>query len=247
MRETVAADGVEPSEQAYETRVPTEERSAPCVLDVRATHSLTAHERSSDTFGMRARWFVCIGLGFVAGVCACVGDSTPVPDGGGNDATTGSDACAAISNQPGVDCFNGSRCTVETQTCCVGLTGQGIIGQCGAQGSCGAQPYQETWSCDKGFDCPPSATKCCAGPEATSTLFGGLNSGSCPFQLHVSVPADAGPDSAPPPFTIASCQTSCPQVQLCATDSECGDGGLRCVPVEFSQSSFSKTFGVCLP
>jgi hypothetical protein len=161
---------------------------------------------------------------------------------------------ATISDQPGVDCFAGNRCTPTTQDCCVGLTGGGLIGQCGATGSCGpsVKPYFETWSCDKSFDCPATATKCCAGPEATSTLFGGLNGGGCPLQLHVSIdagPGDAGndPDAAPPIFTIASCQTSCANLQLCATDSECGDAGLHCLPVEFTQPPFSKTFGVCLP
>ncbi len=180
---------------------------------------------------------------------ACVGDSNPTPDGG-SDATT-NDACVAISSQPGVDCFNGNRCTPETQTCCVGLTGSGIIGSCSDAGTCGlaTQPYFETWTCDKSFDCPAQAPKCCAGQQATQTLFGGLNSGGCPLQLHVSVDAgadDGGSDGGPPIFTIALCQASCPSIQLCATPAECG-ASLRCVPVEFQQSSFSKTFGVCLP
>jgi hypothetical protein len=201
---------------------------------------------------MRIRFFLLSG-GLVLN--ACVGDSTPAVDGG-NDASidvTSTDggspeACATISNQPGVDCFAGGRCTPETQQCCVGLTGQGLIGQCGdaSATACGTQPYFETWACDKGFDCPANAAKCCAGQEATATLFTGLSSGACPIQLHVEV-GDAGPDAFSAPFTIASCQTSCANAQLCATDSECGDAGLHCVPAEFTQSSNSKTFGVCLP
>lgn len=196
--------------------------------------------------------FLVLAVGLT--LTACVGDSNPTVDGG-NDATTnndsGGDACVAISNQPGVDCFNGNRCTPETQNCCVGLTGSGIIGSCTDAGTtCGlaTQPYFETWTCDKSFDCPPQAAKCCAGQEAAQTLFGGLNSGGCPLQLHVSFDGGAGDagDAGPPIFTIAACQADCPSIQLCATASECGSN-LRCVPVEFTQSSFSKTFGVCLP
>ncbi|HEX4512630.1 MAG TPA: hypothetical protein VH054_03815, partial [Polyangiaceae bacterium] len=131
--------------------------------------------------------------------------------------------------------------------CCVGLTGGGLIGQCEDAGACGANPYQETWDCDKTFDCPAQAPKCCASAQAGATLFGGLNEGGCPLQLQVTVPTDAGSDAGPPPpFTIASCATSCSGFQLCANDAEC-TGGLKCFPVEFTQTSGSKTFGVCVP
>lgn len=183
------------------------------------------------------------------GLVACVGDSSTQGDAG--DATTNdapgdaSTTCVTIANTPGPDCF-GARCTPETESCCVGLTGGGLIGKCEDAGTCGAAPYQETWDCDKTFDCPAQAPKCCASAQAGGTLFGGLNEGGCPLQLHVN-PGDAGPDAGPPPpFSIASCATSCSGFQLCATDAEC-NGGLKCFPVEFSQTSGSKTFGVCLP
>jgi hypothetical protein len=179
---------------------------------------------------------------------ACVGDST---EDGGQDATTtdsGTDSCVTISSQPGVDCFSGGRCALATQQCCVGITGSGLVGACSDSGACGTVPFLETWSCDKGFDCPVGAPKCCAGMQAADTLFMSITSGGgCPLPLHVDIP-DAAGDALPPPFTIATCQTSCTGPQLCATNAECGgDGGLHCVPAQFSQSSFSKTFGVCLP
>jgi hypothetical protein len=186
-----------------------------------------------------------------SGLVACVGDSSPPVDGGSDatatdvavDAPTDASTCVTIPSTPGPDCF-GTRCTPETQACCVGLTGGGLIGQCEDAGACGANPYQETWDCDKTFDCPAQAPKCCASAQAGATLFGGLNEGGCPLQLQVTVPADAG--GPPPPFTIASCATSCSGFQLCANDAEC-TGGLKCFPVEFTQTSGSKTFGVCVP
>jgi hypothetical protein len=186
---------------------------------------------------------------------ACVGDSSPPVDAG-SDATTAdvgvdapSDAsttCVPIPSTPGPGCF-GTRCTPETQACCVGLSGGGLIGQCEDAGACGAQPYQESWDCDKTFDCPAQAPKCCASAQAGATLFGGLNEGGCPLQLHVTPNFDAGSDAGPPPpFSIATCETSCSGFQLCATDNEC-TGGLKCFPAEFTQTSGSKTFGVCVP
>jgi hypothetical protein len=182
-------------------------------------------------------------------LCACVGDDNSQTDAGidatGNDA--GNDAtCVPIAAQPGVDCFSGGRCTPQTQECCVGLTPSGLIGQCQDAGTCGAPPYMETWGCDKAFDCTVQAPKCCATQASQQTVLSNL-SGSCPIQLKVTVP-EGGADAQPPPFAIAKCQADCNGlIQLCASEAECGDAGLKCRPVEFTQTSFSKTFGVCLP
>ena len=185
-----------------------------------------------------------LGIGWGAG---CVGDSgNPIPDGG-NDGTAPADGgaeaskeagpCVVIPSTPGVQCLT-SQCT-PGDVCCIGVSGTWLSGVCGdaSPTTCSGTLYTVPWSCDKAADCPGSMPKCCTSSQAASTLFGSLNTGTCP----VPVLVDAG-DAGAPPY-VASCMTSCPSLQLCASDSECS-GANHCVPIAFPGG---KIFGACLP
>lgn len=184
-------------------------------------------------------------------IYGCVGDApvTAVPDSGTGD---GGKTCVPISADPGVACFNSKRCKPQTETCCTGLTGNGLIGECkplavGDAAAC-MFPNPVPWPCDKAFDCSPQAGKCCATAQGQNTLVAAINAGDggCPVQLKID-PPDGAVDAAMFNYSVSFCATACGgSFQFCSSEDECTKG-LRCLPVQFSQPNFSKTFGVCVP